>query len=436
MKRKKSLFSRIALTGLAALACFISAMPAAAAEESEVDDEGEDIILDDNEEVVTYPCGDYTYSILKDANDEEKRGVCIEEYAGSEENLVLPEQLDGLDVVQLGYRAFAGADYLKSVTLSKNIDGLGMFSFAECLNLETIEVDSENPFLESRDGMLYTKDGTTLLRCPIAKKLTEFTVPDGVTKLGDIAFSCMDTLTSIEIPDSVTEIGVAAFAECTSLSSVKLSNSLTLIPTHGFLDCTALKSIEIPDSVTEIGSAAFANTGLESVEIPDSVTKIGQQAFAATKLTEVTLLPCVTEIGYCAFGWYEDQRGEMAMDSNFTIHGYKGSAAQQYAIDAENGNKFNFEAMDEDETGNSTTATELPVNPDTGLGLGRIIGIVGSSVLIVLIIIAAIVVRKKPEDGEKKEKKSGKKKAEKDNDAGEDTNDAADSEDGGTDEED
>ena len=47
------------------------------------------------------------------------------------------------------------------------------------------------------------------------------TIPDSVTKIGELAFRDCSSLTSVTIPDSVTSIGELAFCNCTSLKSIK-----------------------------------------------------------------------------------------------------------------------------------------------------------------------------------------------------------------------
>ena len=91
---------------------------------------------------------------------------------------------------------------------------------------------------------------------------------DGVTTIGQYAFSNCTSLESVEIPASVTSIGNHAFDGCTSLTSIEIPASVTSIGEFAFAGCTSLESIEIPASVTTIGDAAFVNcTGLSTVTI-------------------------------------------------------------------------------------------------------------------------------------------------------------------------
>ena len=110
--------------------------------------------------------------------------------------------------------------------------------------------------------------------------IKEFTVPDGVTSIGESAFKDCISLTSITIPDSVTSIGSSAFDGCKSLASIEIPDTVMSISDYAFYDCTSLTSITIPDSVTSIGSSAFAGCiSLESVMIGNDVTSIGVSAF-------------------------------------------------------------------------------------------------------------------------------------------------------------
>jgi len=90
----------------------------------------------------------------------------------------------------------------------------------------------------------------------------------------------------VVIPEGVTEIGDSAFSARSNLYSVSIPNSVTKIGDGAFFDCPNLTAITIPDSVTTIDHVAFAYSGLSSITIPESVTSIGYRAFANCKNLE------------------------------------------------------------------------------------------------------------------------------------------------------
>ena len=61
----------------------------------------------------------------------------------------------------------------------------------------------------------------------------------------------------VVIEDGVTSIGNRAFSDCSGLTSVTIPNSVTSIGSCAFSYCSGLTSLTIPNSVTSIGSSAF-----------------------------------------------------------------------------------------------------------------------------------------------------------------------------------
>ena len=113
-----------------------------------------------------------------------------------------------------------------------------------------------------------------------SNQITSVIIKDGVTSIGDEAFSHCNNLTTISIPNSVTSIGYLAFYGCSNLSSITLPYGITQIESHTFSDCSGLSSITIPNSVTTIKDYAFLRcSGLSSITIPNSVTRIWDKAF-------------------------------------------------------------------------------------------------------------------------------------------------------------
>ncbi|MBR2904177.1 MAG: leucine-rich repeat domain-containing protein, partial [Clostridia bacterium] len=143
-------------------------------------------------------------------------------------------------VTSIGSHAFYNCDSVTSVTIGDSVTSIGSYAFYYCDSLTSIEVDGNNTAYKSIDGNLYTKDGKTLLQYAIGKTATTFTVPDGVTSIGNAAFEYCSSLTSVVIPYSVTSIGSHAFACCDSLTSVTIGDSVTSIGYAAFNSCTSL----------------------------------------------------------------------------------------------------------------------------------------------------------------------------------------------------
>ncbi|PDP42880.1 leucine-rich-repeat family virulence factor BspA [Tannerella forsythia] len=135
------------------------------------------------------------------------------------------------------------------------------------------------------------------------KEIQKITIGDGVTSVGDFAFSGCDALKSITLPKSVTTIGQSAFSGCWDLRSLTLPDGVNTIGEKAFYDCLELTSITIPKSVTAIGQETFHYcVSLTSLTLPDALTAIGKKAFySCNALTSVTFPKSITTIGENAF---------------------------------------------------------------------------------------------------------------------------------------
>ena len=207
----------------------------------------------------------------------------ITSYKGSEEHVVIPEKIGKSKVTVIGNEAFFGSEYGRS----KHYQG--------------------------------------------RRKIKSIQIPEGVTEIGDHAFSLCESLESIVIPSSVKVISVNAFNNCPKLRDAKgfliLNGVLygyvspnreyqkVVIPEgvkkigpgvfkaewssnvyHG------IQSLVLPESLEEIGESAFKGLkGLKTLHIPAGVVTIGNGAFADSALTTVTFSEGVKTICDCAF---------------------------------------------------------------------------------------------------------------------------------------
>lgn len=224
--------------------------------------------------------------------------------AGSDENsFVIPNTVTDID-----FASFSGAKNLVSITIPNSVTDLGGWSFDNCDNLASFEVAADNPKYCSVDGVLFNKDKTTLIKYPMAKKGTVYTIPNTVTYISDDAFNGCKQLAAITIPSSVTRIGARAFYNCSSLTAMEISNNVTKIGGAAFAKCTSLSSVNIPNKITKIEGSTFSEcSSLPSITIPNTVTSIERDAFEkCTSLTTITIPSSVTTLGYNVFGGCEN----------------------------------------------------------------------------------------------------------------------------------
>ena len=225
-------------------------------------------------------------------------------------------------VTSIGDCAFYLCSSLTSVSIPDSVEQIGTNPFAACFELKTISVSPEHPYFATIDGVLFRKADKALISYPAGISSSTYTIPQGITAIGDSAFYYCDSLTSVSIPDSVTSIGDNAFYFCESLTSVTIPDSVTAIGDSAFSYCDSLTSVSIPDSVTAIGDEAFYScSSLTSVNIPDSVTSIGDRAFSyCDSLTSVSIPDSVTAIGNRAF-YYCDSLTSVSIPNSVTSIG-------------------------------------------------------------------------------------------------------------------
>lgn len=127
----------------------------------------------------------------------------------------------GTSVTSVGYCGFFDCNKLTSVAIPAGLTNLAGFAFGPCASLTAISVDTNNPAYCSVDGVLFNKSKTTLVQFP-AGLAGSYTIPGGVTSIGDAAFYACASLTNITAPFSITSIGAQSFAFCYALAGLCL----------------------------------------------------------------------------------------------------------------------------------------------------------------------------------------------------------------------
>ncbi|MCK9316419.1 MAG: leucine-rich repeat domain-containing protein [Verrucomicrobia bacterium] len=160
-------------------------------------------------------------------------------------------------VTSIGWRAFRGCASLTSITIPEGVTKINDRAFSECSNLTSIDVEQENENYRSVDGVLFTKDMTTLVACPRGKKGEKYTIPEGVTRIGNGAFQGCNGLAGITIPNSLTSIGDVAFDGCRSLACVTIPEGVTRIGIRAFDGCENLKDVYFKGTPLEMNNGTF-----------------------------------------------------------------------------------------------------------------------------------------------------------------------------------
>lgn len=119
-------------------------------------------------------------------------GVSITGFSGDCEIVVIPNNIEGKNVVSIGKNAFINNNTMKGVKIPETAQVLGESSFLNCTELEVAVFGSSVKKID-----MYAFGG--------CKKLHDIEFNDGLESLG---FSCLGftNFTSIEIPSSITEI--------------------------------------------------------------------------------------------------------------------------------------------------------------------------------------------------------------------------------------
>lgn len=152
--------------------------------------------------------------------------------------MVIPEL-----VSTIGEWAFKGCVGIETIDIPASVQHIGANAFHLCKGLRAIEVSEHNTCYTSQEGVLFNQDLSILIRFPVADPLTNYAVPQGVTRIFDRAFSDCQRLESVTLPESVRYVGESAFENCMNLKHLFLGHQLPQIKEETFRNCTQLRLV-------------------------------------------------------------------------------------------------------------------------------------------------------------------------------------------------
>ncbi|MBQ8092775.1 MAG: leucine-rich repeat domain-containing protein [Clostridia bacterium] len=173
-------------------------------------------------------------------------------FLNSLEELVIPE---GVEYIR-GFSPFMKT-YIKRLVLPSTLRDFSFY--LRFTSVEAYALDERNPYLESVDGVIFTKDRKKLLSYPNGRKDQHYTVPKGTEEIGEHAFYIGPDydeediepvqLRSISLPVGLKKIGPGAFRGCDELISLTIPPTVTEIYENAFGEMYNLQYLTMPDEL-------------------------------------------------------------------------------------------------------------------------------------------------------------------------------------------
>lgn len=161
--------------------------------------------------------------------------------------IVLP-----LQTTKIEADAFRNCSSLHTIEVPTLVESIE--TSAGCTALTEINVQAGNNHYSSKDGVLLSGDGKSILWFPMGKE-GEYTLPSTVTTVGDYAFrNCR--IETFHFADGLTSIGKYAFYN-SSVKEVSLPSTVKQIPTGLFQKCADLTTVHLGKNTELLGDYVF-----------------------------------------------------------------------------------------------------------------------------------------------------------------------------------
>lgn len=161
--------------------------------------------------------------------------------------IVLP-----LQTTKIEADAFRNCSSLHTIEVPTLVESIE--TSAGCTALAEINVQAGNSHYSSKDGVLLSGDGKSILWFPMGKE-GEYTLPSTVTTVGDYAFrNCR--IETFHFADGLTSIGKYAFYN-SSVKEVSLPSTVKQIPTGLFQKCADLTTVHLGKNTELLGDYVF-----------------------------------------------------------------------------------------------------------------------------------------------------------------------------------
>lgn len=193
--------------------------------------------------------------------------------------------------------AFMRCEALTSLTLPKSVETVGVRLTRRCPSFAQFKVEEGSEHFAVVDGILFSKDKTTLYECPAAYHSAKYQVPQGTKRLAPYSFFECDNVESIAIPKDIERIGVAALS-CNGMKEFLFDGN-----EHYALYDGALHYLRKDDAgnTTPAALLSYPTRRAGDCHVAGGTLLIAQYAFSGAKeLENVTLPGSLVGIDTCA----------------------------------------------------------------------------------------------------------------------------------------
>ena len=144
-------------------------------------------------------------------------------------------------IQRIGISAFADNNIKGGIIhIPSTCTTIGTNAFSGCANIDSISVDKNNPFFDSRNdcnALISSIDNSLLIGC--GKTI----IPQDIKSIGNGAFKNCEKLHRLIVPEGTTTLGESAFESCNNLKFISLPASLSNVGVYVFYNCSNVKRV-------------------------------------------------------------------------------------------------------------------------------------------------------------------------------------------------
>ena len=260
-------------------------------------------------------------------------------------------------IQSIGANTFYSCESLERINIPSTVKAIGSSAFQFMEHLEVIDISDIKAWVSmavgkyvqlfnNRTKLLLNGEIQTDIKLPIGcdrignrvfdgyKGITSIVIPEGVTSIGEEAFSYCLKLEKISFPKSLKQMSLSTFYSCkikelniediSAWASISISKpdhwmgglpspfsdqtklflkgkeidnlvipgTIGRIGSYAFMHCTSINTIEICEGVSDIGDYAFFGCkSIEKIKFPSSIKTIGDSAFKACSSLKEVFIP-------------------------------------------------------------------------------------------------------------------------------------------------